>query len=176
MKINSPLIAITSRNGAIAGIIATSMLLVLYAINKHPFLVPVYADFRIFLFGIFILFSLKEFRDRHNKGVLYFWQGMIGSYVFIAAFSLLAAIGIVVISRLQPNFIAEYVRLFTEQAQADSKEAILQIGKENFERNLQALQTTNGPERALVYFLQSLWIGFFISIIISIILRKQPKL
>jgi len=172
MKINSPLLGITSRNGAIAGFMAVVMLLVLYAMNKHPFLVPVYADFRIFLFGVFIFFSLKEFRDRHNNGMLYFWHGMMGSYVFIAVFSLLAAIGIIVISLAYPNFITEYVKLFTEQAHAGSADAIKQMGEENFERNLLALQSTNGPERALVYFLQSLWIGFFISIIISIVLRK----
>jgi hypothetical protein len=175
MKINSPLITITARNGAIAGLMASTLLLILYAAEKHPFLIPVYADFRIFLFGIFIFFSLKEFRDRNNAGLLYFWQGMMGSYVFIAAFSVITALAIIIIAWVQPDFIAEYVRLFTEQAHAGAAEAIQQMGEENFERNLQALQATNGSERALVYFLQSIWISFFISIVISIILRRQPK-
>lgn len=73
------------------------------------------------------------------------------------------------------GFHCRICKTFTEQAHAGSADAIKQIGEENFERNLMALQSTNGPERALVYFLQSLWIGFFISIIISIVLRKQPK-
>jgi Protein of unknown function (DUF4199) len=175
MKIKSPLLRLALRNGTIAAIIAFSLLIVLYVSGKHPFLIAVYADFRIFLFGVFIFFTLKEYRDQYKQGVLYFWQGMMTSYAFIAVFSVVAALGVIILSEVYPPFIAEYVRLFTEQAHAGAAEAVQQMGEENFERNLQALQATNGYERALVYSLQSVWIGFFISIIISILLRKQPK-
>lgn len=175
MKIKSPLLRVASRNGLIAAVLASSMLIILYAVGKHPFLVPVYADFRIFLFGIFIFFTLKEFRDSYNQQVMYFWQGMMASYAMLGVFSIVTAIVIITLAAVQPNFIQEYISLFIEQARATEAEVIPHMGKENFERNLEAIRATNGPERAFVYFIQSIWIGFFISIIVTIILRKQPK-
>jgi hypothetical protein len=172
MKIKSPLVTIATRNGAIAAVMVSTILVILYWSGKHPFLVPVYADFRIFLFGVFIFFSLKEFRDRHNQGVLYFWQGMVGSYALVTVFSIIMALFIIGFSLAHPAFIQDYIRLFIEQAQAGSAEVINQMGKENFDRNLQAIQATNGYERAFVYFIQSIWISLFVSIIVSVLLRK----
>lgn len=175
MKIKSPLWNIALRNGLIAGIMAATMLEILFQSGYHPFLFSIVADFRIFLFGIFIFFSVKEYRDRYKQGLLYFWQGMVMSYAFIAVFAVITAMSILLISSVQPEFISDYIRLFIEQATQGKDEMIKQMGAENFERNLEAIRATNAPERALVYVIQSAWIGLFISIIISIILRKLPK-
>jgi hypothetical protein len=56
-----------------------------------------------------------------------------------------------------------------------SKEDIERIGKEVFERNLNQLPTTNISVLAMTYFVQGLAIGFFVSIILSVIVRRQPK-
>ncbi|MCZ8023471.1 MAG: DUF4199 domain-containing protein [Cyclobacteriaceae bacterium] len=175
MSIKSLLLRLAIRNGSIAGALALTMIIVLYVADKHPFLVPMIADFRIFLFGLFIFFTLKEYRDKTEGNILYFWQGMVGAYQFIGVFSLVTAIGIMIFSSIEPNFIQEYITLFLQQAEAGKAEVIQQMGKENFERNLEAIRATNGPERAFVYVIQNVWIGLFISIIISVILRKQPK-
>jgi len=175
MKIKSLLLRLALRNGSIAGLLAITMIIVLYVADKHPFLVPMIADFRIFLFGLFIFFTLKEYRDKTEGNILYFWQGMVGAYQFIGVFSLITAIGIMIFSSIEPNFIQEYITLFLQQAEEGKAEVIQQMGKENFERNLEAIRATNGAERAFVYVIQNIWIGLFISIIISIILRKQPK-
>jgi hypothetical protein len=175
MKIKSLLLRLALRNGTIAGVLAITMIVVLYVADKHPFLVPMIADFRVFLFGLFIFFTLKEYRDKTEGNILYFWQGMVGAYQFIGFFSLVTAVGILIFSWLEPNFIQQYIALFLEQAEAGKAEVIQQMGKENFERNLAAIRATNGPERAFVYVIQNVWIGLFISIIISVILRKQPK-
>ncbi len=52
-----------------------------------------YLDFRVFLFGIFVSFTLKEFRDVHQRGELYFWQGIIGSGIVVLTASAIAALG-----------------------------------------------------------------------------------
>jgi hypothetical protein len=175
MKIKSLLLRLALRNGTIAGVLAITMIVVLYVADKHPFLVPMIADFRVFLFGLFIFFTLKEYRDKTEGNILYFWQGMVGAYQFIGVFSVITAISIIIFSWIEPNFITQYITLFLEQAEAGKAEVIKQMGKENFERNLAAIRATNGLERAFVYVIQNVWIGLFISIIISVILRKQPK-
>lgn len=176
MKINIPLVKVPLRYGLIASLIAFASVIVLFYAGKHPFLIPMYADFRIFLFGLFIFFSLKEFRDQHQQGTLYFFQGMVASYVFLLSFALLSALFIWLFAVTNSGFITEFVSLFIEQARTIPTEDIERLGKDNFERNLEEVSHTNAFGMSKLYFRQSLLIGFFISIIVTIILRKQPKL
>jgi hypothetical protein len=175
MKINTPLTKVPLRYGVIASIIAFALVVVLFYAGKHPFLIPMYADFRIFLFGLFIFFSLKEYRDQYQQGTLYFFQGMIASYVFLLSFAVLSALFIWLFATAKGSFITEFVSLFIEQARTIPTEDIERVGKDNFERNLEEVSHTNAFGMAKLYFRQSLLIGFFISLIITIILRKQPK-
>lgn len=175
MKINSLLVKISLRYGIIASIIAFALVLLLFYAGKHPFLIPMYADFRIFLFGLFIFFLLKEYRDQYQQGTLYFSQGMIGSYVFLLSFSLLSSALVWLLAANSDSFVTEFVRLFTEQARTIPIEEIERVGKSDFERNLEEVSGTNALGMARQYFIQSIWIGFFMSIIVTIILRKQPK-
>ncbi len=175
MKINVPLVKVPIKYGAIASLISLALLLMLFYTGKHPFLIPMYADFRIFLFGVFIFFSLKEYRDQHQQGILYFFQGMVGSYIFLLAFALLSSLFVWGLTQVDNSFVDEFIKLFIEQAGTIPAEDIERVGKDNFERNLEEVSRTNGFGMAKLYFRQSLLIGFFISIIITIILRKQPK-
>ncbi len=175
MKINTPLVRVPLRYGIIASLIAFALVVVLFYADKHPFLIPMYADFRIFLFGLFIFFSLKEYRDQYQQGVLYFFQGMVASYIFLLSFALLSASFIWLFASMNEEFIKQFISLFIEQARTIPTEDIERLGKDNFERNLEEVSYTNAFGMAKLYFRQSLLIGFFISIIVTIILRKQPK-
>lgn len=175
MESITPLIRVCVRYAFIAGVLGIALLVILYYIGKHPFLIPVYTDFRIILFGIFIFFSLKEYRDIQRGGLLYFWEGMIGSLVFVIAFAGIAALAIVAFAAIEENFVASYVRLTIEQIRSLPAEVMEKIGKEVVERNIEKLPDTTAFELSKLYVFQSFVIGFFISIIISVILRRQPK-
>ncbi|MGE0771158.1 MAG: DUF4199 domain-containing protein [Cyclobacteriaceae bacterium] len=168
-------VRVTLRYGVVGGTVGFVLLLILYYIGRHPFLVPVFFDFRIVLFGILMFFSLKEVRDYFGQGVLYFWEGMIGCFMFTLSFAVLASGLVWIFAWLVPAFVGDYISLFESQARTFPPEVIERIGKEVYERNLQALYDTNGFDLAALYFSQSFMIGLFISIIISVILRRQPK-
>src|SRR5688500_20209687 len=78
----SPVVKVPLKYGVLAGIIASGLLTALYYLDRHPFLIPVYLDFRIILFGIFIFFVLREIRVYHQGGFLYFFQGIVASFLF----------------------------------------------------------------------------------------------
>jgi hypothetical protein len=63
----------------------------------------------------------------------------------------------------------------TEYLNSFSEEDINRIGKDVFDSNLSALPATDGKQIGGKYFFQSVLIGFFVSIILSVILRKQPN-
>jgi hypothetical protein len=76
---------------------------------------------------------------------------------------------------VEPEFVSDYVAQFLEQAKAFPPEVIERIGKEVFERNLATLPETTAFDLAFLYFYQCFVISLFISIIISVILRRQPQ-
>jgi len=169
------LVVISVRNGLIAGLLGFAFLLALYYMGKHPFLFPVYFDFRIVLFAVFMVMGLKELRDDHQQGELSFGQGMISNFIFTTIFALIAAVTIWLFCVLEPRFLSNYIETALGQMNAIAPEVIEQLGKDEFERNLSALPATKGKDLALDYFVKSFIISFFISIIISVILRRQPK-
>lgn len=170
-----PLIQVPLKYGAVGGALGSILVIALYYLGPHPFLIPVYFDFRIFLFVVFIFFTLKELRDYNYGGILYFWQGIIASFFFTVIFAVVAAAGIAIFIRAVPNFLEAYIALSVEQLKNLPADTIQRIGKDTYERNLTLLPATNGIDLALLYLFQSFMIAFFISIILSVILRRQPK-
>ena len=138
-------------------------------------LIPVYLDFRIFIFGVFIFFTLKELRDFHYAGILYFWQGLLSSLMFTFVFALLSSLCIALFVVLEPQFLESYIARSIEQLRSLPPDIIERIGKDVYDRNLELLPATNGLDLSFLYFMQSFMISFFISIILSVILRSQPK-
>jgi Protein of unknown function (DUF4199) len=171
----SPLVGISLRNGIIGGILAVALLIVMYYMGPHPMLILPFVDFRILLFGVFIFFTLKEFRDTYQDGVLHFFQGMLGSFMLVMIMATVAAAGVWIFSACEPDFVADYITQGMESLKTYSKDDIDRIGKEVFDRNLALLPSTNGKALAGKHFGQSLVFGLFLSVILSVILRKQPK-
>jgi hypothetical protein len=172
---NTPLVKIPARNGLIAGLLGFFLLLALYFMGKHPFLFMIFFDFRIVLFAIFMTFTLKEIRDGHQQGVLFFWQGIIANVIFTILFAATTLLLILTLCAIYPPFLTNYVETAVAQMKAIPADAIERIGKEVYQSNLQYIHSTNGYILAKHYFWQSFVISFFISIIISVILRRQPK-
>jgi hypothetical protein len=171
-----PLFKVPVKNGIIAGLLGALLVIGLYYLDRHPFLIPVFLDFRIFLFGIFIFFTLKEFRDFYQGRILYFWQGLFASFIFTLVFALVASACIWMFIEAVPEVLTRYIEVKSEELRASAKEIIERLGKEDYERNLKLLPTTNAMDLALLYLVQSFLISFPISIILSVILRShQPK-
>jgi hypothetical protein len=166
---------ISVRNGLIAGILGCMLLVALYYMGRHPFLFPIYFDFRLILLSVFIVMTLKEFRSDYQEGILYFGQAMIGAFIFTLVFAVIASFLIWGICFVMPEFLTSYITIATEQMKSIQPEVIEQLGKEEFERNLIKLPATKGSDLALDYFVKTFIISLFISIIISVILRRQPK-
>lgn len=175
MKKPSPLFTIAVRYGAIAAVLSIALNIAMFYMNRHPVMIAPFLDFRVFLYAIFIFFSLKEYRDFHNEGALHFFQGMFGSFVLVATAGVLGSILYRIFGALETNFIPEYIRLMTEYLKSAPEDEVARVGKETIERNLQALPSTNMGQIATLYLVQSFGIGLFVSIIMSVILRKQPK-
>ncbi len=170
-----PLIQVPLKYGAIASVIGILGVIGLFYMGRHPLVIFILVDFRIILLSIFLFFSLRELRDVYQEGILYFWQALIASSVFVCTFAIIVSIGMHLFAIAVPAFVDLYIKEAMEMAKAMPKEVIDQIGKDVYERNLLDLPATNAFGLSFKYFGQSLILGTFISIILSVVLRRQPK-
>lgn len=166
---------VSIRYGLAMGVVGFILLMILYYTGNHPFLIPVFLDYRIVLFAIIYSFALKEIRDYYHGGILHFWQGMVSCLLMTLLFSLVASIGIYTFARYNTAFVESYIRLSMIQVKAFPEEEIERMGRDVYEAGITALKQANAYFLASRYLSQSFIISFFISIIISVILRRQPK-
>lgn len=172
---NRTWIKVSVRYGAVAGVLAVVLLAGTFYMGRHPLLVSPFLDFRLLLYATFIFFALKEVRDYHQGGALYFWQGIIGSLMLVLTATLVGSLGLWIFGALETDFIPSYIAQMTTYLKSFPAADIERIGKDIYERNLSALPSTNIADMVETYFAQGLAIGFFVSIILSVILRKQPQ-
>jgi hypothetical protein len=175
MNIKSPLFKVPFRYGLVGGTITSIVVAVLYYFGQHPFLLPVVFDFRIILFAVFIFFSLKELRDYYLQGLLFFWQGMTGSFVFISTSAFIGSVFTWGFAKWNSNFLSSYIEKLQTQIISYKEEIITSVGAETYNQQLTKLPLTSPLDLAGDYFLKSMIIGLFLAIVITAILRKQPK-
>ena len=140
-----------------------------------PFLLPAVFDFRTILFGVFIFFSLKELRDYYLQGSLFFWQGMMGSFVFITTSAAIGSVFTWSFAKWNDNFLPSYIEKLQAQIVSYKEEIITSVGAKTYNQQLAKLPLTSPLDLAGDYFLKSMIIGLFLAIVITTILRKQPK-
>ena len=93
----------------------------------------------------------------------------------IAVFAVIAFFSLLIFDKLERRLVPSYIELMTHYLQQFPEEDIQRIGKEVYEINLKQLPSTKIVQLAQLDFVQSFAIGFFVSIILSVILRKQPN-
>lgn len=170
-----PLVKIPFLFGLVGGLIGSLVIGVLFYMGKHPFLVPVIFDFRIVIYAMFIFMTLKIVRDNYLQGSLFFGQGMVASYVFLITAGLVGALTTFGLGLWQTDFITSYIAGMQQQLATSKEEFIKEVGASAYAQQLNKLAQTSAFNLAADYFLKSLFIGLFLTIVISVILRKQKQ-
>src|SRR5690242_2176359 len=113
MKKPSPIISIGIQWGVLAGALTIVFLISMFYVGRHPLMISPFMDFRVLLFGVCIFFSLREFRESHQGGALYFWQGMVGGFILVIIAATIASVLLLVFCAFESSFIAEYIKAMT---------------------------------------------------------------
>ena len=166
-----PLVGVPLKYGVLGGILAGILVFTLYYIGRFPY-VPVE---RTVLFAIFIFFAVKELRDYRLGGSLFFWQGLAAGIICYVTMALVAAFMIWLWGQWDDAYVNHYVTMVSNQLETNREEIEKQVGKEDLALQLEKLPSTTISDLALDYVLKSMFIGIFLTIVISVILRRQPK-
>lgn len=171
----NPLVILSVKYGAAASLLLISLFIALFYMGKHPINISV-LDIRFLILPLFMVIGMKDFRDNKNKSTLHFWQGLSVGAIIFTTIGILVSLFIIAFSTMDPDFLQVYIderiTLIT-----DHKEAFIEkLSETTVQGQLEKLPLTTSFNLAIDYFVRTLAIGLILNVIISIILRKQPKL
>lgn len=173
--LDSPMLRLAARYGTIGAGLTMLFVISMYYMDVHPFLVNPFLDPRVPVLAILLSFALKEYRDDYLGGASYFGQSMVLCFLITVTLASLCWAAIVAFATFVPDFVHQFVELAEAQTKTFSDEDINRIGRETFEQSLRELKQADKYFMARRYFFQTYIISFFISIIISVVLRRTPK-
>ena len=176
LKTDNPLLLVPFRYGAIGLAFNIAAIVVLYLIGRHPLLLNPILDARIPLYALIIFASFKTFKDNYNNGVMHFWQGLTMGIIAYLIMAVGTSIFIYIISSIKStNFLAEYIRIATGQLEMNRDIFIEKIGQKTYDGTMAQLPLTRPVHLALDYLLKSTPIGLFLTILLSILMRKKSS-
>ncbi len=126
----------------------------------------------ILLSMVFVFFGIKKHRDENNKGAITFWEALLTG-TLIAAIPALAfgLYNLFYIEVLDPEFLDKYYNYRLEEAQATMSQNDFEMEKSKMESEKEMFQSP--ATQFFVMFLTVFIIGFLVSLISSIILKRD---
>jgi putative flippase GtrA len=157
--------------GAILNIVA---LVVLYQIGSNPIISNTLSGMLVLI--LFVFFAVKEFRDVYNHKQLHFWQGLLlgtATYLIIAIVS--AGFYYLYLSYFDQELLITIKEVQRSFLASNESEMVKERGEDWFRKNLEMIDEITVADLAWDDFLRKAGIGVFVTIIISVILRRVPK-
>lgn len=159
--------------GALGGILSVIAFFILSFFYEDPTNLTLLFGYVISPISIFL--AIKFFKEYSNNGYLSFAEGMSVGFVAYVLIALVSAFGIWVILSISPELF-EQIKLSKFDVLEKGKETIIsQVGENSFEATVASIKEMSKLDVAVNDGLWKIIPGLFFSIIISIILRKNPN-
>lgn len=127
------------------------------------------------LIPVAVFLAIKFFKEYSNNGFLSFAEGMTIGFVTYTMIGILSALGIWLILSLMPDFFQLIKESKVQVLQENRDMIISQVGESSFNYTQESIKSLTSWDIAFNDGLWKIIPGMFFSIIISIILRKNPN-
>ncbi len=127
------------------------------------------------LIGLFVFFAEKDFKTYRNAGILHFWQGMTIGFLVYAIGAVVFLLGQIIYYHFDAEAVINYQSAATKFLEERSDLFIEKFGEEMYQIQLEEIHRVTQWDLIQESTLKKVIAGFFITPVISIILRKQPN-
>lgn len=131
--------------------------------------------FDLLLIGLFVFFAAKDFKTYKNGGVLHFWQGMTIGFIIYILGSVVFFGAQIFYYTFDVDAVINYQEAATKFLEERSDLFIEKFGEEAYNVQLAEIGKVTKWDLIKESTYKKLIAGIFITPVISIILRKQPK-
>ena len=159
--------------GSIAGILSVLAFVALSFLYPDPSNLNLIFGYVITPIAIFL--AIKFFKEYSNNNYLSFAEGMSVGFVAYMLEAIISLGGIWIILLVHPSLF-DQIKVSKLDVLATNQESIVsQVGQNSFEMTLESIKNMAPMDIALNDALWKIIPGLFFTIIISIILRKNPN-
>lgn len=159
--------------GTLGGLLSVLSFFVLSLIYSDPTNLNLVFGYLITPIALFL--GIKFFKDYSNNGFLSFSEGMTVGFVTYILIGILSALGIWCILLAMPDLFLGIQETKWAVLEQNKEVIISQVGLNSFESTKLNLQEMSAWDVALNDGIWKIIPGMFFSIIISIILRRNPN-
>ncbi len=143
--------------------------------GTNPMIDLTHLVFDAIIFGVFIFFALKDFRVNIYNGYLHFWQGMTIGFFVYSVTALIFTVFLAAYLWLDPSVLPAYKSSAIDFLMSKKEIYTEQFGEEGFQVQLDGIDTVTAMDLWASSGVKKIIAGFFVTPVISIILRKKPK-
>ena len=159
--------------GIIGGLVSLVILIILFSGSAEP--ISVYKIFDFIITPIILIAALWNFR-KYKDHQLRFWQGLLVGAQLTILYAFLSALFFLILLTFYPEvvtaFIDERMLELNERKDLIFENMGEEEGMRQFENTMQGIKSINIWNLAADDFLKKTLFGLFLTIIISVILRK----
>lgn len=127
------------------------------------------------LIGLFVFFAEKDYKTYKNGGILHFWQGMTIGFIVYALGSAIFLLGQIFYYNFDTDAVINYQSAATKFLEERSEIFIDKFGEDMYQLQLEEIKHVTKWDLIQESTVKKIIAGFFITPVISIILRKQPN-
>ncbi len=170
--LKNSLVAVPLKYGASGAALSILMFIITYWMGRNPLIDLKFFDFLIL--PIFLFFSMKDYKDYRNNGILHFWQGMTVGVLTYVNLALLSGIFIILfLDFFDHQLVDLYITDRLEIIDLKKDEMISHMGEGTYNQSREDIENTSSAILALDDFLKKCLIGLTLTIPIAVILRRR---
>jgi hypothetical protein len=145
-----------------------------YFIGANPLIEMYTID--IFILPVFLYFGIREYRDYNNNKLLSFGQGMTaGLILYVLIATLTAVFAYFFLEYGDSGLMESYVQNRITKLTGNEQKIIEEMGQASYDESLNQLKVTTSKTLALDNFLKRIAIGFLLTSIISMVMKRKQK-
>ena len=154
-------------------------LLVLFFLSSffgaNPLIDLTHLFFDVIIIGVFIFFAQKDYKTNFYDGYLHFWQGMTLGFFVYTVVAVIFSLFLAAYLWLDPGVLAAYKESAIGFLSEKKDIYVEQFGEEGFQVQLDGIELVTAMDLSVSAGVKKIIAGFFVTPVISIILRKKPK-
>lgn len=159
----------------LCGLFLAALFWVSVKFGSNPLLDIRHFLFDLVIYFLFIYFAQREFKTYSNDGYLHFWQGMSIAFIVYLPAAVIFTVSMLLILETDPGIMENYregALAFLES----KKDVLLEgISEEEYANRVSEVNSVTISSLVISSGLKKILAGFFVTPVVSIILRKKPK-
>ena len=169
------MLKISLKYSILCGLFLIALFWISLRLGSNPLLELRHFIFDLIIYFVFIYFAAWEYKRYRNEGYLHFWQGMSIAFIVYLPAAVIFSMSLLLIFKLDHSLMENYRQGAIAFLESKKDVLLSGISPEEYEERINDVKDVTVKELIISSGLKKVLAGFFVTPVVSIILRKKPK-